>query len=190
VVFTLWLSMMAAEGSAWRPARRRTARRNASWTRCQMPCRRHGRQVVYVVCPGGYSRGRERQAQPVRKTEKSTLTSSRNGHERGRPRRAGAGYSGASSAHSASVTSQGYRMATDAGEHGMRRSLLYGVLLRYRLHLPGCRCIDTWMMGEGERGRSKGGQHGPSRCYGRRGGNSPTRSNNMCCTYTAPRSNA
>src|SRR5919108_2083237 len=45
--------------------------------------------------------------------------SSRRGQARGRPRRAGAGNSGASNAHSASVRSQGYREPAYTGEHGI-----------------------------------------------------------------------
>src|SRR5262249_49562933 len=119
VVFTLWLSMIAAEGSAWRPARRRTTRRHASCTRCQTPCRRHWSHVVYAVCHSGYSRGRERQAQPVRRTSKRALTSKRSGQAGGRTRWAGAGNRGASTAHSASVRSQGYREPAYTGEHGI-----------------------------------------------------------------------
>ena len=80
MVFPLWLSMIAAEGAAWR---------RASWTCGQPPCRRPWRQGVYVVCPGGDSRGRERQAHPVRQTEKRPLTSSRGGQAHGRARGAG-----------------------------------------------------------------------------------------------------
>ena len=57
LVFTLWLSMITAEGAGSRPACRRTLRRKASWTRCQTPCRRHRRNVADTVCQGGSSRG-------------------------------------------------------------------------------------------------------------------------------------
>jgi hypothetical protein len=107
VVFTRWLSMIAAAGAGSRPACRRTLRRQAAWTRCQTPCRRHRRNVAYTVCQGGYARGRSRQAQPVRRTSKISLTSRRGAQRRGRPRRAGPGNRDDRCAHSTSGKSQG-----------------------------------------------------------------------------------
>jgi hypothetical protein len=117
-VLTLWLSLSAAEGAAGRPARRRPARRRAAWTHCPTPRRRPWRKVVEAVCPGGYARGSERQAQPGRRPSTSAWTSRRSGHERGRPHRAGAGHRGARSAHAAAVRSQGARAPADPGEPG------------------------------------------------------------------------
>ena len=55
VVFTLWLSMMAALGAAYLPSASRTMGRSASWTRSQLPSADHRRKYLYKVCQGGRS---------------------------------------------------------------------------------------------------------------------------------------
>ena len=68
VVFTDWLSMIAALGPGSRPSASRTIGRSVSWTRSQVPSSDHRRKYLYNVCQGGKSWGAIRQGQPARST--------------------------------------------------------------------------------------------------------------------------
>ena len=86
VVFTDWLSMMAALGVASRPSASRTRRRNASSTRSQVPSLRHFRKYHQTVPQGGRSWGMMRQVMPSRNTCNMLFTISRKSTVRGCPR--------------------------------------------------------------------------------------------------------
>ena len=77
VVFTDWLSMIAALGVASRPATSRTRTRKASSTRSQVPSSRHFRKYHQTVPQGGRSWGISRQGMPPRSTYRMPLTTSR-----------------------------------------------------------------------------------------------------------------
>ena len=75
VVFTDWLSMMAALGVAYRPAASRTRVRKASSTRSQVvPSSRHFRKCHQTVPHDGRSWGSIRQGMPPRSTYRMPLT--------------------------------------------------------------------------------------------------------------------
>ena len=108
VVFTLWLSMMAALGAKSRPSASRTMGRSASWTRSQVPSTDHRRKYLYKVCQGGKSWGAIRQGQPVRSTYRMPLTTSRRFTLCGRPPGLAGGSNGNRISHCSSVRSLGY----------------------------------------------------------------------------------
>jgi hypothetical protein len=89
--------------------------------------------------------------------------SRRSGQRRGRPLRAGAGNSGASCVHSASVRSHGESQATDAGEHGMRA--LFSARHWWAASCPIRGQGHMAVMVGDERGGDKGGHRGLSKCY-------------------------
>jgi hypothetical protein len=60
--------MIAALGVAWRPVSVRTWSGKASLRRSQTPAMRHRLKQSHTVDHGGKSRGRRRQAQPLRTT--------------------------------------------------------------------------------------------------------------------------
>ena len=109
VVFTVWLSIMAALGVGWRPSAARTTGRREACTRSQVPSRVQRRKYLYRVCPGGRSCGTRRQAQPLRSTYRMPCTTSRRSTVRGRPPGLAAGSRGAHRAHWASLRSLEYR---------------------------------------------------------------------------------
>ena len=108
VVFTLWLSMMAALGAEFRPSASRTMGRSASWTRSQVPSTDHRRKYLYKVCQGGKSWGAIRQGQPARSTYKMPLTTSRRSTLCGRPPGLAGGSNGKRISHCSPVRSLGY----------------------------------------------------------------------------------
>ena len=109
VVFTVWLSIMAALGVGWRPSAARTTGRREACTRSPVPSRVQRRKYLYRVCPGGRSCGTRRQAQPLRSTYRMPCTTSRRSTVRGRPPGLAAGSRGAHRAHWASLRSLEYR---------------------------------------------------------------------------------
>ncbi len=108
VVFTLWLSMMAAEGVGSLPSASLTLGRKASWIRSHVPSFLHRRKYPHAVLQGGRSWGIMRQVQPLRNTYKMPFMTSRISTVRGRPPDLTSGIRGASSSHWASVRSLGY----------------------------------------------------------------------------------
>ena len=108
VVFTDWLSIMAALGVGSRPSISRTLGRRVSWTRSQVPSCRHWRKYHHTVPQGGRSWGSMRQDMPPRRTYKTPFTISRRSALRCRPPSLAGGNRGASSSHWASVRSLGY----------------------------------------------------------------------------------
>ena len=109
VVFTVWLSIMAALGVGWRPSAARTTGRREACTRSPVPSRVQRRKYLYRVCQGGRSCGTRRQAQPLRSTYRMPCTTSRRSTVRGRPPGLAAGSRGAHRAHWASLRSLEYR---------------------------------------------------------------------------------
>ena len=110
VVFTDWLSMMAALGVGLPPSACRTLGRRASWTRSHVLSRLHSRKYHHTVPQGGRSCGMARHAQPLRRTYRMPLTTSRRSTVRGLPPVLPAGSSGASIFHCSSVRSLGYAL--------------------------------------------------------------------------------
>jgi len=108
VVFTDWLSMIAALGVASRPSASRTLGRNASSMRSQVPSPRHFRKYHQTVPQGGRSWGTMRQATPPRSTYRMPFTTSRKSTVRGCPLGFSGGSNGANSAHWDQVKSLGY----------------------------------------------------------------------------------
>ena len=108
VVFTDWLSMIAALGVASRPAASRTLGRKASSMASQGPSSRHFRKYHQTVPQGGKSWGTIRQGTPPRSTYRIPLITSRKSTVRGCPLTLAAGKRGANSAHWGSVKSLGY----------------------------------------------------------------------------------
>jgi hypothetical protein len=108
VVFTDWLSMMAALGVGSRPWASLTLGRSASWILSQVPSSRHCLKYHHTVPHGGKSWGSIRQGMPPRRTYKIPLITSRNSTVGGCPPGFGSGSNGASSFHWASVRSLGY----------------------------------------------------------------------------------
>ena len=76
VVFTDWLSIIAAVGIALLPSLSRTFGRNASCTRSHVPSSEKRLKYLYTVCHGGRSCGSIRQAHPVRSTYRMALSTS------------------------------------------------------------------------------------------------------------------
>jgi hypothetical protein len=108
VVFTDWLSMMAAEGVGSLPSNSRTLGRKVSWIPSQVPSFLHRRKYPHGVLQGGKSWGIMRQVQPLRSTYNMPFMTSRMLTVRGCPPRLAGGIKGASSSHWASVRSLGY----------------------------------------------------------------------------------
>ena len=108
VVFTDWLSMIAALGVGLLPSDCRTLGRSASWTPSQVPSSVHLRKYLYTVCQGGRSCGSIRHGHPVRSTYTMPLTTSRISTVRGRPPGLAGGSKGSRMSHSWSVRSLGY----------------------------------------------------------------------------------
>ena len=99
VVFTDWLSMIAALGVASRLATSRTRTRKASSTRSQVPSFRHFRKYHQTVPQGGKSWGISRQGMPPRSTYRMPLTTSRRSVVLGWPLAVSGGSRGANSSH-------------------------------------------------------------------------------------------
>ena len=108
VVFTDWLSMIAALGVGLLPSDCRTLGRSASWTPSHVPSSVHLRKYLYTVCQGGRSCGSIRHGHPVRSTYTMPLTTSRISTVRGRPPGLAGGSKGSRMSHSSSVRSLGY----------------------------------------------------------------------------------
>ena len=108
VVFTDWLSIMAALGVRLLPSDCRTLGRSASWTPSHVPSSVHLRKYLYTVCQGGRSCGSIRHGHPVRSTYTMPLTISRISTVRGRPPGLAGGSKGSKMSHSSSVRSLGY----------------------------------------------------------------------------------
>jgi hypothetical protein len=108
VVFTLWLSMMAAEGVGSLPSISRTLGCKASWMCSQVPSNRHLRKYHHTVPQGGKSWGNNRQGMPPRKTYRMPFMTSRRSAVGGRPLELARGSRGASSSHWELVRSLGY----------------------------------------------------------------------------------
>ena len=108
VVFTDWLSMIAALGSGSLPADLRTARRSVSLTRAQVPSSLHSLKYHQTVPQGGKSCGNARQEHPFLRTYRMPLTTSLMSALRGLPPALAAGSKGASTFHCSSLKSLGY----------------------------------------------------------------------------------
>ena len=108
VVFTDWLSMIAALGVGLLPSDCRTLGRSASWTPSHVPSSVHLRKYLYTVCQGGRSCGSIRHGHPVRSTYTMPLTTSRISTVRGRPPGLAGGSKGSRMSHCSSVRSLGY----------------------------------------------------------------------------------
>ena len=108
VVFTDWLSMIAALGVGSRPSISRTRGCKVSWMRSQVPSNRHLRKYHQTVPQGGKSWGSRRQGMPPRKTYRMPFITSRRSTVRGCPLELAGGSRGASTSHWASVRSLEY----------------------------------------------------------------------------------
>ena len=108
VVFTDWLSMMAALGVASRPSLSRTTGRSASSTRSQVPSPRHFRKYHQIVPQGGRSWGIIHQGMPPRNTYSMPFTTSRRFTVRGCPLGVSGGNKDSNRPHWASVKLLGY----------------------------------------------------------------------------------
>ncbi len=108
VVFTDWLSMIAALGVGSRPSICRTFGRNDSSIRSQVPSLRHSLKYHQTVPHGGKSWGTMRQDMPPRDTYKIPLIISRMFTLRRRPPGLAGGSNGSNCFHWASVKSLGY----------------------------------------------------------------------------------
>jgi hypothetical protein len=108
VVFTDWLSMIAALGVGSRPSISRTLGCKVSWMCSQVPSKRHLRKYHHTVPQGGKSWGNRRQGMPPRKTYKMPFMTSRRSTVRGCPLELAGGSRGASTSHWASVRSLRY----------------------------------------------------------------------------------
>ena len=86
---TDWESIIAAVGSASRPAAARTWARSPSCSRARVPSSRQAAKYPYTVGQGGKLSGRYRQAHPARSRYKIASMIARSGQTRGRPRRPG-----------------------------------------------------------------------------------------------------
>ena len=80
VVFTLWLSMIAALGVGFLPSASRTQGRSVSLTRSHVPPMVQLRKYLYRVCQGGRSCGTIRQGHPLRSKYRMPFTTSRRVH--------------------------------------------------------------------------------------------------------------
>ena len=110
VVLTDWLSMIAALGVGFLPSACRTLTRRASLARSHVPSSLHSRKYHHTVPQGGRSCGMARHVQPLRRTYRMPLTTSRRSTVRGLPPVLAAGSSGASIFHCSSVRSLGYAL--------------------------------------------------------------------------------
>ena len=108
VVFTYWLSMMAALGVASLPSRSRTMGRSASSTRSQVPSARHLRKYHQTVPQGGRSWDINRQGMPPRKTYRMPFITSRRSTVRGWPLGESGGSRGSNRRHRRPDKSLGY----------------------------------------------------------------------------------
>ena len=108
VVFTDWLSMMAALGVASLPFISRTWLRSASSTRSQVPSARHFRKYHHTVPQGGRSWGAIRHGMPPCKTYSTPFTTYRRSTVRRRPLVDAGGKRGSKCSHWESVKSLGY----------------------------------------------------------------------------------
>lgn len=108
VVFTDWLSIMAALGVGSLPSACRTMGRRVSWIRSHVPSLLHLRKYLYTLPQGGRSWGTIRQGHPDRRTYRMPFTTSRRLTVRGLPPGLASGSNGASSFHWSSVRSLGY----------------------------------------------------------------------------------
>ena len=79
VVFTLWLSMIAALGVGSLPSASRTQGRSVSLIRSHVPSILQLRKYLYRVCQGGRSCGTIRQEHPLRSTYRMPFMTSRLG---------------------------------------------------------------------------------------------------------------
>ena len=110
VVLTDWLSIIAALGVGFLPSACRTLTRRASLARSHVPSSLHSRKYHHTVPQGGRSCGMARHVQPLRRTYRMPLTTSRRSTVRGLPPVLAAGSSGASIFHCSSVRSLGYAL--------------------------------------------------------------------------------
>ena len=108
VVFTDWMSMMAALGVGCLPSACRTLGRSISGTRSQVPSCLHFRKYHHTVPQGGRSCGNARHVHPFRRTYTMPLTTSRRSTVRCLPSGFAGGSKGASSFHWSSLRSLGY----------------------------------------------------------------------------------
>ena len=108
VVFTDWLSMIAALGVGFLPSACRTLGRRVSWTRSHVPSLLHLRKYLYTVPQGGRSCGIIRQEHPDRRIYRMPFVTSRSSTVRGLPPGLAPGSNRASSFHWSSVKSLGY----------------------------------------------------------------------------------
>ena len=111
VVFTLWLSMIAALGVGSLPSASRTQGRSVSLTRSHVPSMVQLRKYLYRVCQGGRSCGTIRQGHPLRSKYRMPFTTSRRSTVRGRPPGLAGGSRGPRISHCSSVRSLGVRFA-------------------------------------------------------------------------------
>jgi len=109
---TVCESMIAAVGHRSRPARTRSRSRSASRMRCHAPPRAQRAKTAYTVPAGGNSTGSCRHAIPPPAMYRMASAIARRQCFSGRPPRPavlpGAANSGSRTAHSASVTDDGY----------------------------------------------------------------------------------
>ena len=108
VVFTLWLSIMAALGVGSLSSISLTLGRNASWIRSHVPSFLHSLKYLHTVPQGGRSWGIMRQVQPPPRTYTMALMTSLISTWRGRPPDLGPGIRSDSCSHWESVKSLGY----------------------------------------------------------------------------------
>ena len=108
VVFTLWLSIIAALGVGSLPTASRTEGRSVSLTRSHVPSIVQLRKYLYRVCQGGRSWGTIRQGHPLRSTYRTPFIISRRSTVRGRPPGLAGGSRGLRIAHCLFVRSLGY----------------------------------------------------------------------------------
>jgi hypothetical protein len=132
VVFTDWLSMIAALGVDCRPSISRTLGCKVSWMRSQVPSNRHFRKYHQTVPQGGKSWGNSRQGMPPRKTYRMPLMTSRRSAVRGCPLELAGGSRGASSSHWASVRSLGYGFLLMPATYQSLRHPAYGRVTQFR----------------------------------------------------------
>ena len=110
VVFTDWLSMMAALGVASRPSLSRTWLRSASSTRSHVPSARHFRKYHHTVPQGGRSWGTIRHGMPPRNTYSMPFTTSFSSTVRRRPLAGAGGNKASKCSHWEYVKSLGYAL--------------------------------------------------------------------------------
>jgi hypothetical protein len=112
----VWESMIPALGCGLRPCSARTCSRSMTSIRSVSRWVSHRTKYQYTVCQGGKSAGSCRHEQPVRTMYKIASTTARRGCFSRRPPR-GAGNSGSTRAHCASVRSEGQRRTRATGPH-------------------------------------------------------------------------